>query len=93
MFCQFPVDLVLFHHVCVPIYHFVFVKLAIPYFIDVGSYYIFYLLISRVYLCKQWQELKVFNDHTALATGVRFGHNASFIASASMDRSLKIFGL
>ncbi|KAK2155572.1 hypothetical protein LSH36_236g00042 [Paralvinella palmiformis] len=47
----------------------------------------------RVYLCKQWQELKVFNDHTALATGVRFGHNASFIASASMDRSLKIFGL
>lgn len=47
----------------------------------------------RVYLCKQWQELKVFNDHTALATGVRFGHNSTFVASASMDRSLKIFGL
>jgi pre-mRNA-processing factor 19 len=44
-------------------------------------------------LCKQWQELKVFNDHTATATGVRFGLNASFIASASMDRSLKVFGM
>ncbi|XP_064620629.1 pre-mRNA-processing factor 19-like [Lineus longissimus] len=46
----------------------------------------------RVYLCKQWQELRVFNDHTALATGVRFGHNGTFIASASMDRSVKFFG-
>ena len=49
-------------------------------------------VVVRLYLCKQWQELKVFNDHTALATGVRFGQNANFIASASMDRSLKIFG-
>ncbi|KAI0208882.1 Pre-mRNA-processing factor 19 [Lamellibrachia satsuma] len=47
----------------------------------------------RVYLCKQWQELKVFNDHTAMATGVRFGQNATFVASTSMDRSLKIFGM
>ncbi|XP_013381641.1 pre-mRNA-processing factor 19 [Lingula anatina] len=47
----------------------------------------------RVYLCKQWQELKVFNDHTALATSVRFGHNASFVVSASMDRSLKFFSM
>ncbi|XP_070205537.1 pre-mRNA-processing factor 19-like isoform X2 [Littorina saxatilis] len=46
----------------------------------------------RVYLCKQWNELAVFNDHTATATGVRFGTNANFIASASMDRSLKFFG-
>ena len=43
-------------------------------------------------MCKQWQEIKTFNDHTALATGVRFGYNGAFIASASMDRSLKIFG-
>ena len=49
-------------------------------------------LYFRVYLCKQWQELKVFNDHTALATGVRFGQNATFVASTSMDRSLKVFG-
>lgn len=47
----------------------------------------------RVYLCKQWQELKVFNDHTATATGVRFGKHARFIASTSMDRTLKLYGL
>ncbi|KOB76379.1 Wd-repeat protein, partial [Operophtera brumata] len=44
----------------------------------------------RVYLCRQWQELKVFNDHTASATGVRFGKNAQYIASTSMDRTLKL---
>lgn len=47
----------------------------------------------KIYLCKQWQELKVFNDHTALATGVCFGQNATFVASVSMDRSLKIFSV
>uniref|UniRef100_H2YDK9 Pre-mRNA-processing factor 19 n=1 Tax=Ciona savignyi TaxID=51511 RepID=H2YDK9_CIOSA len=47
----------------------------------------------RVYLCKQWQELKAFSDHTAVATGVRFGKNAKFLASSSMDRSLKFFSI
>ncbi|CAG9760767.1 unnamed protein product [Ceutorhynchus assimilis] len=47
----------------------------------------------RVYLCKQWQELKIFNDHTATATGVRFGKHARFLASTSMDRTLKLYGL
>ncbi|CAG9818994.1 unnamed protein product [Phaedon cochleariae] len=47
----------------------------------------------RVYQCRQWQELKVFNDHTATATGVRFGKHARFIASTSMDRTLKLYGL
>ncbi|XP_056634510.1 pre-mRNA-processing factor 19 [Diorhabda carinulata] len=47
----------------------------------------------RIYLCKQWQELKIFNDHTATATGVRFGKHARFIASTSMDRTLKLYGL
>lgn len=51
------------------------------------------IVVCRVYMCKQWQELKVFNDHTALATGVCFGQNAAFIASASMDRSLKVFSV
>lgn len=47
----------------------------------------------RLYLCKQWQELKVFNDHTATATGVRFGKHAHYLASTSMDRTLKLYGL
>jgi len=46
-----------------------------------------------VYMCKQWQELKVFNDHTALATGIRFGKHSQFIASTSMDRTLKLYGI
>ena len=46
----------------------------------------------RVYLCKQWETLKTFNDHTALARGVRFGNNAQYVASVSMDRTLKIYG-
>lgn len=57
-----------------------------------GSYLAIAGTDIRIYMCKQWQEIKTFNDHTALATGVRFGYNGAFIASASMDRSLKIFG-
>jgi len=47
----------------------------------------------RVYLCKQWETLTTFNDHTALAMGVRFGNHAQFIASVSMDRTMKVYGL
>lgn len=47
----------------------------------------------RIYQCKQWQELQVFSDHTALATGVRFGKNAQYLASTSMDRTLKLYGV
>ena len=32
-------------------------------------------------------------DHSGVATGVRFGQNASFLASAGMDRSLKYYGI
>ena len=38
-------------------------------------------------------HLSIFTDHTGLVTGVRFGKNASFVASVAMDRSLKYFGL
>lgn len=47
----------------------------------------------RIFLCKQWQELKTFNDHTATATGVRFGKHAQYLASTSMDRTLKLYAL
>ncbi|KAL7293112.1 hypothetical protein TKK_0013265 [Trichogramma kaykai] len=46
----------------------------------------------RIYVCKQWVELKTFNDHTASVTSVRFGKNADFIASSSMDRTFKVYG-
>ena len=49
------------------------------------------VLFVRVYQSKQWDLLKVFNDHTASATGIRFGSNANYIASSSMDRSLKFY--
>ena len=63
----------------------------------------------RVYLCKQWDVLKVsyysleacseikhfhfqsLSEHTAQATGVRFGERANYVASTSMDRTLKIY--
>ena len=32
----------------------------------------------RVFQCKQWNELLVMHDHTATATGVRFGDNARY---------------
>lgn len=46
----------------------------------------------QVYLCKQWQELKSFTEHGGVTTGVKFGENAKFIASCSMDRTLKYYG-
>lgn len=46
----------------------------------------------RVYISKQWENIKTFADHTQLAYGVRFGENARFLASVSMDRTLKIYG-
>ncbi|CAG2168921.1 unnamed protein product [Oppiella nova] len=47
----------------------------------------------RVYISKQWENLKTFTDHTAAATGVRFGHDSRYLVSVSLDRSLKIYGL
>ena len=47
----------------------------------------------RVYISKQWENIKTFVDHTATATGVRFGENCSYLVSVSLDRSLKIYGL
>ena len=82
-----------------------------------GKYcFLIVLLFFRIYLCKQWHQLKTFSgenslqwfesnchlfyffvlyvtDHNGVVTGVRFGKNASFIASVGMDRTLKYYGL
>ncbi|KAH6945278.1 hypothetical protein HPB50_007712 [Hyalomma asiaticum] len=63
------------------------------YFDQSGTYLAVAGTDVRLYLCKQWDTLKVFSDHTALATGVRFTHRARNVASVSMDRTLKIYGL
>ncbi|CAL8149351.1 unnamed protein product [Orchesella dallaii] len=47
----------------------------------------------RVYACKSWSEVSIFGEHTATATGVRFGNDARWIASTSMDRSCKIYSV
>jgi pre-mRNA-processing factor 19 len=45
----------------------------------------------RVYLCKQWTELLILQDHSSLATGVKFGNSASYLASCGMDRNLRFY--
>lgn len=47
----------------------------------------------RVFVCKAWQELAKWTDHTEPATGVRFGADAKFIASVGLDRSLRYYQL
>ncbi|VDP09666.1 unnamed protein product [Soboliphyme baturini] len=61
------------------------------YFDQSGSYLAVAGSDVRVYQCKSWQELCVLTDHTDLATGVRFGHNAQFLVSTSMDRSIRFY--
>lgn len=45
----------------------------------------------RIYETKKWENLRVFTDHTANVTDVKFGQNASYIASTGLDRALKIY--
>lgn len=46
----------------------------------------------RVFVVKQWEEIATYKTHTSAVTGVRFGKHATFLASTSMDRSLKFYG-
>mmetsp|Transcript_35045 Transcript_35045/g.82542 ORF Transcript_35045/g.82542 Transcript_35045/m.82542 type:complete len:508 (+) Transcript_35045:106-1629(+) len=49
--------------------------------------------VVQVYHTKTWAEvLNLGSAHTASVTGVRFGADAKFLASASKDRTLKFFG-
>lgn len=45
----------------------------------------------QLYVVKQWDLLTTITEHTGLVTSVKFGRNASFLASASMDRNLKYY--
>ncbi|XP_069752351.1 LOW QUALITY PROTEIN: pre-mRNA-processing factor 19 [Narcine bancroftii] len=47
----------------------------------------------RVYVCKQWADILHFTEHTGLSTGVCFGEHSRFLASTSLDRSLKLYSL
>jgi len=47
----------------------------------------------RVYLCKQWTEAAILREHTDSVTGVRFGTDATFVASCGLDRALRFYGL
>ncbi|GLD94682.1 hypothetical protein PINS_up003306 [Pythium insidiosum] len=39
----------------------------------------------------EWEVVKTFDDHKASVTGVSFAPDSSFLATSSMDRSLKLF--
>lgn len=45
---------------------------------------------TGVYLTKGWELVKTWSDHKDVVTSVKFGKNASFFASTSKDRTLKI---
>ena len=45
-----------------------------------------------VYNAKSWDVVKTFSAaHSAQVTGIEWGTDAKFLASSSMDRSLKIW--
>ena len=53
------------------------------------------MLVTHLYYCAWFMsnDILLSSEHTGLVTGVRFGRNASFVASVAMDRNLKYFGL
>lgn len=45
----------------------------------------------QLYVAKQWDLLRTLTEHTGLVTAAKFGKDASFLASTSMDRNLKYY--
>jgi len=41
---------------------------------------------------KEWNAVNTFKEHSKLVTGLAWGPDASFLATSSMDRSVKILG-
>ena len=56
-----------------------------------GSYLAFASDAIYVAAVTPWSDFVTLSDHSAAVTSIKFGPDASFIASASMDRSLKLF--
>jgi len=46
----------------------------------------------RVFMGKALTHVATFNKHTKSVTDVKWGHAAQFLASTSLDRSLKVWG-
>lgn len=63
-----------------------------------GSYLALCGTDLRLYSCKnvkqgpypRWSAIKILDGHKDLITGVRFGHNATFVTTVGLDRTLKI---
>ncbi|CCI46781.1 unnamed protein product [Albugo candida] len=49
------------------------------------------VLIAKELNKSEWKMLKSFDDHKANVTAAQFASDSTFLASASMDRSVKIF--
>jgi len=46
----------------------------------------------HVYQAKSWSKISQFSSHKGPVTGVRFGEDAKSVVSASMDKTLRIYG-
>jgi pre-mRNA-processing factor 19 len=47
----------------------------------------------QVYQVKTWNKIMQYDGHTQVITGITFGENAKFIASSSLDKTVRILGL
>jgi pre-mRNA-processing factor 19 len=56
-----------------------------------GSYLVASGQDIRVFSTKSWDGIATLASHTGDVTSVRFGQNASFLVSTSMDRSMKFY--
>lgn len=56
-----------------------------------GSYLAFASDAIYVAAVKPWAEFATLSGHSSAVTSIKFGPDASFIASASMDRSIRVF--
>lgn len=47
----------------------------------------------QIYQVKTWNKIFQFDGHTQIVTGINFGENAKFVASSSLDKTVRILGL